>query len=151
INRHIDTPVILAEVVNSLIAQESLYAALRTIDKVQDFADRNGKKVLYVLSYGFDNVETILKTGKRFDQEVVNLLRERRLPYVDLIEAYAADFSSYRVAFSEYGERHLVGGHLSPMGNLFVAFAIKDKLVKLMEPKPPAYAVKDTGKSDAPK
>ena len=35
---------------------------------------------------------------------------------------------------------HLVGE--SP--NLFVAFAIKDKLAGLMDPKPPAYAAENT-------
>jgi hypothetical protein len=28
----------------------------------------------------------------------------------------------------------------NPMGNLFCAFAIKDQLVRMLDPKPPAYA-----------
>jgi hypothetical protein len=145
IDRVIDRPDTLEEVLNALMTQEAIYATLRTIEKVQEYADQRGKKVLYVLTYGSDVIETAHATGKRFDQEVVNRLRSRGLPYADLLAAYAADYAAYRVPFSEYLKRHFVGGHINPVGNAFIAYTIKDKLVKLMRPKPPAYDPNGTG------
>jgi hypothetical protein len=75
------------------------------------------------------------------DQAFVDYLKEAELPYVDLLEAHVADADLFRGTPEEALARYFVGryGHYNPLGNHFCAFAIKDTLVRLLDPKPPAY------------
>ena len=43
-----------------------------------------------------------------------------------------------RGSLDEYLSRYYVG-HYNPLGNVFQAFAIKDALVEMLEPKPIPY------------
>ena len=80
----------------------------------------------------------MLKTGERFDQSLLDFLEEKGLPYVDLMEAHGRDFAQFKVTVDEYIRRYWIG-HYNPLGNFFQAFAIKDKLVELLDPKPISY------------
>ena len=51
------------------------------------------------------------------------------------------DAGTFDISVDEYLKRYYVG-HYSPFGNMFCAFAIKDKLVEMLEPKPRAYPEK---------
>lgn len=57
------------------------------------------------------------------------------------LAAHAADAAQFKGTSEEALSRYFVGkaGHYNPLGNHFCAFAIKDTLVKLLVPKPPAY------------
>jgi hypothetical protein len=63
------------------------------------------------------------------------------VPYVDLLQAHAADAARFKGTPEEALSRYFVGrsGHYNPLGNHFCAFAMKDALVRLLDPKPPAY------------
>ncbi|MFZ0760067.1 MAG: hypothetical protein WAM69_08970 [Candidatus Sulfotelmatobacter sp.] len=80
-----------------------------------------------------------LQTEARFDQTLADFLAVRKLTYVDDLDAHRADLArsrlSHRVIF-----RLLYIGHYPPLGNCFSAFAIKDKLIEFLEPKPIAYS-----------
>ena len=52
----------------------------------------------------------------------------KKLPYVDLMEKHLED----------YLKQYFIG-HYNPKGNLFHAWALKDKLVEKLNPKPAAY------------
>lgn len=121
----------------------ALYASQRIIDKVEDLAARDKRTVLYVLSYNPQTVRRRLKAGSRFDQSLVDYLDRRRLPYVDLLKAHAADYAKFAPDVEAYIKRYFIG-HYNPLGNFFCAFAIKDKLVALLQPPPAAYAPKAT-------
>ena len=103
-------------------------------------------KVLYVLSYGFlGDVAKRIREGYRFDQELVDFLQRKGLPYIDTMEAHVTDYIKYnpnvdesKMTIEEYLKRYYVG-HYNPLGNFFQAFAIKDKLVEMLEPKPIPY------------
>ena len=59
---------------------------------------------------------------------------------MDDLEAHAAEFAQFRLSVEEYMRRYYIGrGHYNPQGNLFQAFAIKNKLVEMLEPKPITY------------
>ena len=135
----IDSPQSLSQTAASLMRKMGLFTTMRTIEKVEAFARANGKKVLYVLSYGSKAVMSkYIETGKRFDREMVDFMDEKGLPYVDLLDAHAKDFAKFNIPFEEYHQRYYVG-HYGPLGNFFYAFAIKDKLVEMMNPKPAPY------------
>jgi hypothetical protein len=121
------------------LTRQALYASMRIVDKVEEFAAREKKKVLYVLSYNPETVRRRLKGSSRFDQAFVDFLDQRRLPYVDLLEAHATDYAKFAPDINGYVSRYFIG-HYNPLGNHFCAFAIKDKLVRMLHPPPPAYA-----------
>ena len=63
-----------------------------------------------------------------------------------MLEAHVNDLG--KTDLETYLARHFVvaykpgknAGHYTPLGNLFCAFALKDKLVQMLQPPPPAYA-----------
>jgi hypothetical protein len=119
--------------------RQALYATERIVDLVEQFAERKGCRVLYVLSYSADRVRRYVRDGIRFDRPLVEYFDNRKLPYVDLLEAHAAELRTLGADLDASLKRHYIG-HYSPLGNFFCAFAIKDRLVQLLDPPPPAYA-----------
>lgn len=135
----IGTPEELTRTATELYTRAALFATMRIIEKIERYASAQGKQVLFVLSYGQRNAARVLKTGERFDQSLLDFLEEKRLPYVDLMEAHGRDFAQFKVTVDEYIKRYWIG-HYNPRGNFFQAFAIKDKLVELLDPKPISYS-----------
>jgi hypothetical protein len=124
------------------LLRPGLFASMRILDRVSEFARQHGKLVLYVLSYSARSIAQFLKTGVRLDQALVEYLDEAKAPYVDLLLAHAADAAAFKGTPEEALSRYFVGrtvGHYNPLGNHFCAFAIKGPLVRLLDPKPPAY------------
>ena len=71
-------------------------------------------------------------------------MRKKGRRYVDLMDAHVKDFSRRKANVASYlGEYYVVPKecttHYSPLGNRFTAFAAKDKLVEMLDPKPPSY------------
>jgi len=121
------------------LTRVALFASMRIIDKVEDFAAERKCTVLYLLSYNPETVRRFLHSGKRFDQAFVDFLARRKLRYVDLLQAHAADFAQFKPDVAAYVKRYFIG-HYSPLGNFFCAHALKPSLVSLLKPAPPAYA-----------
>jgi hypothetical protein len=119
--------------------RRALYATLRIVELVEQFAKQEDRRVLYVLSFGGDRVRRFVDGGKRFDQPLVDFLDMRRLPYVDLLRAHVDDFGKSDGDLKSYLARHFIG-HYTPLGNLFCAFAMKNHVVKMLDPPPPAYS-----------
>lgn len=118
--------------------RRALYATTRVIDKIEEFAAEEKKQVLYVLSFAAERIKRFVKEDRRFDQPLVDFLDRRRLPYVDLLAAHVAESKTFAGDIDAYLARYFIG-HYNPLGNFFCAFALKDKLVKLLNPPPPAY------------
>ena len=135
----IETPEELKRTAAELYTRAALFATMRIVEKIEHYASAQGKQVLFVLSYGQRNAAKVLKTGERFDQSLLDFLNQKRLPYVDLMEAHGRDFAQFNLTVDEYIRRYWIG-HYNPLGNFFQAFAIKDKLVELLDPKPISYS-----------
>ncbi len=118
--------------------QRALYATTRVVELVEAFAAREDRRVLYVLSYGADRVRRFIKDASRFDQSLVEFLDARKLPYVDLFTAHAAEFATFSPNLDAYLKRYYIG-HYNPLGNFFCAFAIKDRLARMLDPPAKAY------------
>ncbi len=121
------------------LIRHGIFASSRIIERIEDFARKTGKQVLYVLSYGAYTIRQFIDTGTRFDQALVEFLDTSGLPYVDVMQAHAADAKLFKVPTDEYLARYFIG-HYNPLGNVFCALAMKDALVSRLNPKPPAYA-----------
>jgi hypothetical protein len=124
------------------LLKHGIFASLWVLDRVNEFARKNDKRVLYVLSYSARSIAQFLQTKVRRDQTLVDYLAKSQLPYVDLAQAHAADAARFQGTAEEALSRYYVGahGHYNPLGNHFCAFAMKDALVRMLDPKPPAYA-----------
>jgi hypothetical protein len=121
------------------LTRRALYASMRVVEKVEEFAAREKRRVLYVLSYNPQTVRRQLQGKPRFDQALVDFLEKRKLPYVDLLKAHAADYARFAPKIDAYVDRYYIG-HYNPLGNHFCAFAMKDQVARMLQPPPPAYA-----------
>jgi len=134
----IGSPEELSGALQKILNSASLHASMQIVEKVEEFAKAGGQKVLYVLSQHRHHLARRLEDGYRFDQPFIDFLEEKGLPYVDLMEAHEKEFGQFKGSVDKYVKRYYIG-HYTPLGNHFTAFAIKDELVRMMEPKPPAY------------
>jgi len=98
----------------------------------------NNKQVLWVLSYPGLTVAKYLHTKERWDQAFVEFMNRKGVPLVDLMEEHKADYAHFRGTPEDYIKKYFYG-HYNPRGNFFHAFALREKLVKMLDPKPPAY------------
>lgn len=121
------------------LIKHGITASMRIVDLVNDYARKNGKQILFVLSYGAYTIKKFIDMGTRFDQELVDYFNQIKLPYVDLMKAHADDAAHYKGASDQALKRYFIG-HYNPLGNHFCAFAIKNALVKMLDPKPVAYS-----------
>lgn len=128
----------LSTAANELHTKAALRASTYVIGKVEEFAQRTGKKILYVLCPSSRAIPELVQKGKRFDQEFLDFLTSRRLAYVDLLEEHRRNFVGFSLGVEDYVARYYIPHH-TPLGNYFFAHAIKAKLLALLDPKPPAY------------
>ena len=123
------------EVLEALYTEASLFASMRIVTKMEEFAARYGKQIIYVLSHTEKHLTGALRNGSRADRPFVDFLGENGLPFVDLMEWHRKEFATTDLSVEEYLRRYYIG-HYNPTGNHFTAFAIKDSLIEVLEPKP---------------
>lgn len=138
IHKKIEDKEILLETANNLHEQSAIFASERIVEKIDKFAKENNKKVLYVLSFPPKSIASYVTEGKRWDQNFANFMKNSGLPFIDLMDVHVKEFSQFKYSIKDYLEKYYIG-HYNPMGNLFCAFAIKNKLIEMMEPKPFPY------------
>ena len=80
----------------------------------------------------------MIRGEKRYDQIIVDYLNQRKLSYFDMNLVHVHDYQYFRLSPEEYLRRYLIG-HYNPMGNHFFAYAVKDKIVDWLDPKPVTY------------
>ena len=126
-------------------------ATLFILDKARAFADQNGKHLLIVLNDPFRALDQMIRNEPRYDQEVVDYLLKNKVDYFDMNEVHLADFRKSSLDYAEYKQCYFVGGdgHYSPQGNHLFAYAIKDKIVDWLDPKPPTYQKRASKTSDS--
>ena len=134
----IETNEHLSQAADDLLQRAALLSSQKIVEKIEIWAKRNGKKVLYVLSFPPTSIAQRIKEGTRWDQPFVDFLKAKQLPVVDLMEEHLADFDKYKIGAREYLAQYFIG-HYTPRGNQFCAFALKDQLVSRLDPKPLPY------------
>ncbi|MGO9241990.1 MAG: hypothetical protein ACLQBJ_14395 [Bryobacteraceae bacterium] len=128
----------LNQQLGKLLDLYSLRATRFILGRAQEFSRLNGKKLLVILFDPYRAMAEMQKSGTRYDQEIVDYLQKEKCDYFDMNEVHLRDFKKYNLTFDEYMKEYFIG-HYSPRGNHFFAYAIKDTLVKWLDPKPITY------------
>ncbi len=130
----------LEKAADALHDEAAFYSTMRLVEKIEDHVERTGKMLLFILSYSAGKIAQIREEDPRWDNAFVDFLKKRKHPVIDLAEEHIRDHAeNYKIDFNDY-LKQFFGGHYNPRGNFFCAFAAKDALVKLLDPKPMAYS-----------
>jgi len=124
------------------------FAATKYIlTRARDFAEATNKKLLVVLFDPSRVTRVLIESGERYDQEIVDFLKEDNFHYFDMNLVHVEDYKAFNLSLDEYMKRYFIG-HYSPAGNHFFAFSIKDTIVNWLDPKPITYRDQPDGLSD---
>jgi hypothetical protein len=82
------------------------------------------------------------QSGTRYDQPIVEYLKNENFDYFDMNEVQLRDFARYSIPFDDYMKLYFIG-HYNPRGNHFFAYSIKNKIVSWLDPKPVPYRDRD--------
>ena len=130
----------LEKAADALHDEAAFYSTMRLVEKIEDHVERTGKMLLYILSYSAGKIAQIREEDPRWDKAFVDFLIKRTHPVIDMAQEHIRDHAeNYKIDFNDYLKQFFVG-HYNPRGNFFCAFAAKDALVKLLDPKPMAYS-----------
>ena len=125
--------------VRDLLDRYSLAATKWILSKAKAFAVENDKKLLVVLFDPGRVMRGLVDGMPRYDQPVVDFLRENDFRVFDMNVVHVDDYkSNFKVPFEQYVKRYFIG-HYSPAGNHFFAHAIRDTVVDWLEPEPITY------------
>ena len=138
IQTSLDSSATMSQVVNTYHRECALFSTEIIIDKIEQFAIENNKKVLYVLSYPADYLAKAYQEKHRWDQGIIDFIMSKKLPLVDLAEKHFEEYRQFSIDLKEYLKKYFIG-HYNPLGNMFCAQAISDKLVEMLNPKPTPY------------
>jgi hypothetical protein len=140
LNRPLDldeTPLPRATVASLLDAYS--FAATKTIlKKARAFTNEHDKKLMVILLDPYRVTRTLLQGGTRYDQEIVDFLQENEYTVFDMNLVHCEDYKSFNLSVGDYFKRYFIG-HYSPAGNHFFAYALKDRMVDWLDPKPLPY------------
>jgi hypothetical protein len=128
----------MSQNIRKIHLEASLFATKNVVTWTEQFADKAGKKLLLVLSFNSGNMRAALEGEPRFDQSFLDWLKNKPYPVIDMRDAFAADFRQYKGDAGSYLKRYYIGHH-TPAGNFFTAWALKDHLVKWLDPAPLPY------------
>jgi hypothetical protein len=116
------------------------------VDKLQAWADGNGRKLMVLLSYDVPTVKKYIETGERFDADFADYLRREGLTHVDTLPVMGEEYKDCNCSVDEFLQKFHVAragaqvfGHYNPYGNFWFAYAIRKALLDWLDPKPPAY------------
>ena len=118
--------------------EASLYATKNVITWTEQFVKKTGKKLMIILSFGRDHIADELNDKPRFDQSFVDWLKDKPYPVIDMRDVFKRDYQRYKIDVETYLDYYYIGHH-TPAGNFFIAWAIKDKIVEWLDPKPLSY------------
>jgi hypothetical protein len=123
------------DAIRKLHTEAALFATQNVVELTERFVEETGKKLMIVLSFNQANMRRALVGEPGFDQAFVEFLSSKSYPVVDMRDCFADDFGDSKLDPDEYLKRYY-NGHHSPAGNFFSAWALKDKVVEWLEPKP---------------
>jgi hypothetical protein len=117
------------------------------LEKLVPWALQHNRKLLVVLVYSEGEIINCLKGGERFDTTFVDYLNRKKIKWIDALELHQVDYADFGCTPERYIDRLFtkpsaaaVFGLYNPLGNAFIAFAMKNDLVDWLDPKPPAYS-----------
>jgi len=143
LSRHLKCPVDLGSdklrsSVATLLDKYSFAATKYILDKARQFTLAHDKKLMVIIFDPYRVTRPLLSGGTRYDQEIVEFLEANDFNYIDMNLEHVEDFKSFNLSVNDYFKRYFIG-HYNPAGNHFFAYAIKDRIVNWLDPKPITY------------
>jgi len=144
LSQHLDHPLTPTEghatrdAVAALLDAYSFAATKAILNKARAFTNQHQKKLLVILLDPYRVLRPMLQERSRYDQEIVDFLRENKFHVFDMNLVHRRDYRAYKLSPKDYMTRYFIG-HYSPAGNHFFAYAIKDTVVEWLDPKPLPY------------
>ncbi len=89
---------------------------------------------------GREYLESIMPTREMVDHFVTSARADvpKDVPVIDLRDAFREEYATYRGDVQAFLKPYYIGHH-TPRGNFFFAWAIKDRIVEWLDPKPLPY------------
>jgi len=134
----VDTGTAMSTAAEALHCHAAYFSSMRIVEKIEAYAREANKRVLYILSGPARNIARWVTEGVRRDQPFIDFMRERKLPFVDLLDAHVRDLTHYKGELKDYLAQQFIG-HYTPRGNFFCAQAVKNPLIEMLQPKPLPY------------
>ena len=122
----------------TLLDQYSFQATAYVLTKLKAYTERTKKKLLVVLFDPYRVTNSLIESGTRYDETIVDFLNKGAFNYFDMNLVHVADYKNFNLSLPEYYKRYLLG-HYNPAGNHFFAYSIKNKMVEWLRPKPITY------------
>jgi hypothetical protein len=118
--------------------EAALFSSQHIVDWFEQYAAKTGKKLFLVLSFGRITLKDELEGKPRFDQSFLDWLKKKPFPVLDMRDAFQAEYKNYQGDLKKFLDRYFHGHH-TPAGNFFTALALKDQLLKWLDPLPIPY------------
>lgn len=128
----------LSGVADKIHRKAGLFSTQKILEKIEEYARMNQKKVLYVLSYPSSYIGQFIAEGSRWDQPFIDFLKNNSFPFIDLAQAHYEDYKAFKLDTKEYLGRYFIG-HYNPSGNFFCAHTLREKIVQMLDPLPHTY------------
>ena len=126
------------EAIRKIHTEAALYATRNIVTWTEQFVEQTGKKLMLILSFGQGNIARALKEMPRFDQSFVDWLKNKPYPVIDMRDCFKAEYEQFKTDVNSYLKRYYIGHH-NPAGNFFFAWALKNRLVEWLDPRPSPY------------
>ncbi len=128
----------MAKRIQKIHTEAALFATKNVVTWTEEFVRDSGKKLMVMLSFGSGNVARHLSGEPGFDEDFVGWMKDKPYPVIDMRDVFAADYKKHKSDVDSYLEP-FYNGHHTPRGNFFTAWAIKDAVIKWLNPKPLPY------------
>ena len=116
----------------------SFEATKYILRETEKFAREHDKKLLIIHFDPYGVMRPMINGIPRYDQEVIDFIKQENLNYFDMNEVHVEDFRKFNLSLDEYMDRYFIG-HYNPSGNHFFAYTLKDRIVAWLDPKPITY------------
>ena len=128
----------LRPAVGRLLDTYAFAATNYLLGKTKAFAEQQHKKLMVILFDPYDVTKSLIKNNTRYDQAVVDYLKQNQFTYFDMNLVHADDYKNFNLSVADYYKRYFIG-HYSPAGNHFFASSIRPHVVEWLSPKPITY------------
>jgi hypothetical protein len=116
----------------------SFEATKYILRRTKEFCSRHGRSLMLIHFDPYGVFRPMVEGQPRYDQEVIDFIREDGFRYFDMNKVHVKDFKQFNLSLDEYMQRYFIG-HYNPSGNHFFAYALKDHLIEWLDPKPITY------------
>ena len=127
-----------AERIRKIHTESALYSTIKVLEWTERFVRTNDKKLMVVLSFDHGNIVRELDGRPRFDQTLVDWLKEKPYPVVDMRDHFREEYAKYKGTIDDFLEPYYIGHH-TPFGNFFFARALRESVVGWLNPRPKPY------------